>query len=189
LQDLTTVSGQKYAVSFWIAATSTSAGNPSGINPVWDENRGNQASLAVGSLFAPATNAGPMAYQFYSFIETASSSVTRLDFHGTDVSGSILLDNVLVAPLGPGDYNHNGIVDAADYTVWRDTLGSTANLAADGNQNGSIDSGDYDVWKANYGNNSGSGASANATVPEPATRRLLLAGILAMCCRLRPKVS
>ena len=24
-----------------------------------------------------------------------------------------------------GDYNHNGIVDAADYTVWRDTLGQT----------------------------------------------------------------
>ena len=24
-----------------------------------------------------------------------------------------------------GDYNGNGIVDAADYAVWRDTLGST----------------------------------------------------------------
>ncbi len=25
-----------------------------------------------------------------------------------------------------GDYNHDGVVDAADYTVWRDTLGSTS---------------------------------------------------------------
>ena len=31
-----------------------------------------------------------------------------------------------------GDYNHDGIVSAADYTVWRDTLGSTTDLRADG---------------------------------------------------------
>src|SRR5262249_37648130 len=73
----------------------------------------------------------------------------------------------------PGDYNGNGIVDAGDYTVWRDTLGSTTNLAADGNGNGVIDAGDYGVWKANFGNHSGSGASANAAVPEPATLTLL----------------
>ena len=30
---------------------------------------------------------------------------------------------VVVSDL-PGDYNQNGIVDAADYTVWRDNLGS-----------------------------------------------------------------
>jgi concanavalin A-like lectin/glucanase superfamily protein len=88
-----------------------------------------------------------------------------------------------------GDYNGSGIVDAADYTVWRDSLGSTTNLAADGNQNGSIDSGDYDVWKANYGNHSGSGASANAAVPEPSTRWMLLVGILTVCLRRRATAS
>ena len=34
----------------------------------------------------------------------------------------------------PGDYNHNGIVDAADYVVWRKT---------DGTQPA------YDTWRAN----------------------------------------
>lgn len=170
LQDLTTVSGQQYRVSFWIAATSTSAGNPSGINPVWDENRGNQTSMVVGPLFAPATNAGPLAYQFYSFVETASASVTRLDFHGTDVSGSILLDNVVVAPIGPGDYNGNGIVDAADYVVWRKTDGTSTG---------------YSTWRSHFGQTfgSGSGISANAAVPEPATVVLLMIATASLCIR------
>jgi hypothetical protein len=41
------------------------------------------------------------------------------------------LDLLLAAD---GDYNGNGVVDAADYTIWRETLEQTgAGLAADGN--------------------------------------------------------
>jgi hypothetical protein len=50
-----------------------------------------------------------------------------------------------------GDYNGDGSVDAADYTIWCDTLGRTGTrLAADGNINGRIDAGDFDVWKASF---------------------------------------
>jgi hypothetical protein len=52
----------------------------------------------------------------------------------------------------PGDYNGDSLVNAADYTVWRDSLGQFAGgLSADGNTNGQIDAGDYGVWKANFG--------------------------------------
>ena len=51
----------------------------------------------------------------------------------------------------PGDYNLNGIVDAADYTVWRDTLGSMSDLRADGSGNGKVDADDYTVWKSHFG--------------------------------------
>jgi hypothetical protein len=49
-----------------------------------------------------------------------------------------------------GDYNHDGHVDAADYTVWQDTKGSTTDLRADGNRDGVVDQADYDLWKANF---------------------------------------
>jgi T5SS/PEP-CTERM-associated repeat protein len=82
----------------------------------------------------------------------------------------------------PGDYNHNGIVDAADYTVWRDSLGHTGSgLAADGNLNNKIDAGDYDVWKTHFGTHAGSGTGAAAEVPEPATSMLLMWAAVGWC--------
>jgi hypothetical protein len=86
----------------------------------------------------------------------------------------------------PGDYNHDGIVDAADYSVWRDSLGqSGVGLAADGNHNNIIDSGDYSVWTTHFGQVAGSGAHAHSTIPEPTDWILLIAGMLTTsCCRL-----
>ncbi len=65
----------------------------------------------------------------------------------------VLIDNVsrFVAP--PGDHNNDGIVDAADYVVWRKN---------DGSQEG------YDIWRANFGTISGSGSSLNAPATSPA---------------------
>ena len=62
----------------------------------------------------------------------------------------------------PGDYNFNGIVDAADYSVWRDTLGSTTDLRADGTASGVVDVKDFFVWKENFGATLGGGASEEA---------------------------
>jgi len=63
----------------------------------------------------------------------------------------------LATPILPGDFNADGIVDAADYPVWRDGLG-TQFMASD-----------YDVWKRHFGQavaGEGSAASGSA-VPEP----------------------
>lgn len=66
------------------------------------------------------------------------------------------------APPGPGDYNRNHVVDAADYTIWRDTLGvvddgvdPAEDLRANGDNTGTsentIDGADYDFWKLHFG--------------------------------------
>jgi hypothetical protein len=74
----------------------------------------------------------------------------------------------------PGDYDRNGIVETADYAIWRKWLGTSTHLAADGNLNGIVDQQDYHIWRANYGRGVGSLLLANqslgpAAVPEPAT--------------------
>lgn len=51
-----------------------------------------------------------------------------------------------------GDYNRDGAVDAADYTVWRDGDGASVPpfTGGDGNGDGSVDQSDYAIWSANY---------------------------------------
>ncbi|MGL4514403.1 MAG: PEP-CTERM sorting domain-containing protein [Lacipirellulaceae bacterium] len=79
------------------------------------------------------------------------------------------------APVSlPGDFNGDGLVNAADYTVWRD--GGV--LLNETNSIGVTDTADYEVWVANYGA-SASMSSASA-VPEPAAALLLLLGVVAL---------
>ncbi len=88
----------------------------------------------------------------------------------------------LRVPGIPGDYNANGTVDAADYTVWRDRVGTTMAMLNDP-IGGTIGSAQYNQWRSHFGQPAGSaGANTNAAVPEPATAGLLLLGMLAMWC-------
>jgi hypothetical protein len=92
----------------------------------------------------------------------------------------VFLTSALGATFGTpaeiiGDYNGNGVVDAADYVVWRGMLGqSGTGLAADGDNSGTVDAADFDVWSSRFGNTSGSGVDYDSAIPEPVTRILLL---------------
>jgi hypothetical protein len=89
----------------------------------------------------------------------------------------------VIASTLAGDYNHNGVVDAADYTVWRDSLGRTGSaLSADGNGDRIVDLKDYDLWKASFPT-SGSGNASAAPAPEPTT---LAIAVLALVLFILP---
>jgi hypothetical protein len=73
-----------------------------------------------------------------------------------------------------GDYNRNGVADAADYTVWRNSLGDTGVTAysgADGDGDGDITANDYSVWKQHYGDTlpTGAGVGGLAVAIDSAT--------------------
>ena len=84
----------------------------------------------------------------------------------------VTINSVDELALPVGDYNFDGVVDAADYTVWRDSLGSTTIADADGNGDGTVDQADYDLWA------NAMSAPAASSVPEPSTALLLSAGIV-----------
>jgi hypothetical protein len=111
----------------------------------------------------------------------------RVDWSITYNTNSVMMEVTSVVSLGvDGDYNGNGVVDAADYSVWRDTLGGI-DLAADGNHDGLVNQLDYDFWVAHFGETVGSGAGAvlppgdspgaNYAVPEPASLLLVAIGM------------
>ncbi len=96
----------------------------------------------------------------------------------------VRIDNLVIAtlntvtpPQNTGDYNGDGFVDAADYTVWRDTLTQSVTpfSDADGDGSGVIDQADYAFWVSQFGASPGPGIAGVASVPEPSGLVVLLA--------------
>ncbi len=94
-----------------------------------------------------------------------------------DNDGYTNLEEFLNGTGLPGDYNGNGVVDAADYVVWRDGLGTSYTPAH------------FDVWRAHFGESAGAGAdlagSVNVAVPEPETMLIAAAAIFGLSFRGR----
>lgn len=73
------------------------------------------------------------------------------------------------APIAtPGDFNDDGIVNAADYPVWRKFLNNPSEAALNGNGDGmnGVDEGDYNLWRENFAEPT---AGSSGQVPEPGT--------------------
>lgn len=97
-----------------------------------------------------------------------------------------------------GDFNNDGLVDAADYTIWRDTNGDdvTPGTGADLDGNGKIDENDRDLWANGVGSEpspvitpahiaAGFGTSSSLTVPEPSTVLLASIALAGLAARRR----
>jgi hypothetical protein len=93
----------------------------------------------------------------------------------------------LLTPAEPGDYNADGQVSAADYSVWRTDYGST-DLSADGNVDGKVDAADYVIWRKQFQASAG-GASIflSVSVPESTTTVFAIIAIVSIDLRFRRK--
>jgi hypothetical protein len=104
---------------------------------------------------------------------------TAVDHEGGDV-GSPGFAPPIDAQNLPGDYNQNGVVDAGDYVVWRNSLGQSITLPNDTSP-GTVTAADYNVWRENFGRVPASGGGAGLiAVPEPAGAVAWLTAIAAL---------
>jgi hypothetical protein len=143
---------------------------------------GSKTTLILPTAFTPAIA------QSYTLIDNQTPNAMTGAFANYAEGAAVMLgtrsytlsyiggdgnDLVLKAPGVPGDYNNNGVVDAADYVLWRKG-GPLANEVPPFDDN-ITNQDDYNAWRANFGNGgSGSGSLSGAgSVPEPASVALL----------------
>ena len=105
------------------------------------------------------------------------------DVHPTRVVHANLaetLANVILSDSQPGDFNGDGLVDLADYSVWRNHLGVADESAIHNAGNGfaGVDVGDYQLWRQHFGEGTLVLASPTVAVSEPSTLLLTLCGLL-----------
>lgn len=94
------------------------------------------------------------------------------DFFDNSNYGIVFYDPSAPSPGIDGDFNRDGEVDAADYTVWRDGLGTF------------FTEDDYDLWRSSFGIGYGSsGKGSLSTVPEPEFATLLFISCVLLAIR------
>jgi hypothetical protein len=109
----------------------------------------------------------PTDFGAFTTALTGTGTTLTLTINGLSDGGDeyFAFDNILLSeaddPGLAGDYNGDLVVDAADYTVWRD------GGSPDDTQAG------YDLWAANYG----ATAAPAVSVPEPASLVVLLSAV------------
>ncbi len=144
----------------------------------------NPALTAYLNLLAYRTDQPPsiitllLERQSTSSIQTlfASKEASQLATGFAAAAGSYAPRLILDAsPALPGDFNHDGNVDLADFVVWRNGLNSI------------FTENDYVIWRANFGATlgSGSGQVLSNAVPEPASALLILLSVACAICRQR----
>jgi len=209
LPNFPTVALERTFISNWVQLFSDTVRDSLGVRPIIYRSRSGANTYYTPSVAAehelwlawwrgtgttqpPAQGDTPLWDPWLFWQWTDSWSAGGINPVDGDVFGGTMdeLTSLLVGNDGAnGDFNRDGMVDAADYVVWRRSRGQTVPLfsGADGNGNSRIDDADYAIWRSSFGTTSGGGAEA---VPEPGSLVLVLAGVflatlLPAVCRKR----
>ncbi len=125
-------------------------------------------------------------------LETAFSWERNIDYyHDLGEKVGVAFYEAWV-PQVDGDFTGDGIVDARDYVLWRETTGQTGSyLQADANHDQVVNGDDYAIWRSHFGQvagGAGAGAGDSQSVPEPSFLAVFLLAAAA-CFARRPFVA
>jgi len=127
------------------------------------------AEFGVYGVFARLTSPGLESSE--PFLLAFRYGVAAEDF-------AIAAQAINVAAALPGDFNRDNVVDAADFTVWRDGLGSI------------YEANDYDIWRSHFGlslDGASNAATDLAAVPEPSGLALSVFAVVGALVKLARK--
>lgn len=82
----------------------------------------------------------------------------------------------IIAFMLEGDFNNDGAVDSADYSVWRDNVGAPAGALPNDPNDTPIGDEQYATWAANFGASLAQGVST----PEPATSTAVVVALIGL---------
>lgn len=148
----------------------------------WDEAGGVSANILSEAFLLGQSSLNPgQSISLGAAFNTAtfgSGIDGDLAFKFSPKGGALKASRVqyITAAGTPGDYNNDGKVNAADYTVWRDANGTSTTLPNDSTP-GTVTAADYTVWVTNFGAG-GLATVASAAVPEPTA--LVCLGLLSV---------
>ena len=126
------------------------------------DGRRNTGHAGVGPIGLDAT----VTYEIAPSLTAPFNNLRIGGPSGVTSLKEVVVDNILLELRHVADFNLNGVVDAADYTVWRD-----------GREGPNFEKSDYTLWKRNFGATVGSGSLA--VVPEPRAWMLALFAFVA----------
>jgi hypothetical protein len=128
--------------------------------------------VEIGTL--DINNGGAVDYSFQvanlvmdKYLDFVIDPKDKLDFYD-----STKFTAIVEGSAAGGDYNSDGIVDGADYVVWRKAKaqGLTTLPFRGYNISGPVGYDDYMYWREEFGESYGSGAAlGESAVPEPST--------------------
>lgn len=161
-------------------ATWTSLDDQNTAGGDWRESPGTPNRLSEIKRAGATTLAPGAVFDLGTILNTALPKDLTLNFLKSGAS-TASLGAVLYAPFSTsiaGDFNQDGVVNAADLTRWKTSFGVNANADADGD--GDSDGADFLTWQRNFGSTGTPAEASAAAIPEPTTLALSTVAISAV---------